>query len=340
MSTTMTDDVVLAVEDLRTYFYQDGRVNRAVDGVTFSLRRGRVLGVVGESGCGKSVTASSVMRLLPELARIESGTISFRHRGKETDIAALDRRSRELRSIRGDEIAMIFQDPMVSLNPVYSVGFQVAETLRSHRKISAKKAWDVAVGLLDRMGIPHAADRAHDYPHQFSGGMRQRVMIAMAMSCDPTVLIADEPTTALDVTIQAQVFELMSTLREDFDTAIMLITHDMGVINEIADDVVVMYMGKVVERGTKEEVLGNPQHPYTQALLRSMPVLGRGHNQELRPIAGSTPDAYNRPPGCQFAARCEFAMPTCSQDPVETALTLTHGASCWLLADRKDEAHD
>ena len=321
---------VLEVRDLRTYFYQDGRVNRAIDGVSLALYPGRVLGIVGESGCGKSVTASSVMRLLPDLARIESGEILYRNHGKTVNIASYPSGSDEMRAIRGSEIAMIFQDPIVSLNPVYTVGWQIMEMLRLHRSLTRAQARTRAIELLAEMGIPSPEIRVDEFPHQFSGGMRQRAMIAMAMACEPRVLIADEPTTALDVTIQAQVFELIDRLRRDRDMATMLITHDMGVITEMADDVAVMYMGKVVETGTVADVLGSPRHPYTRALLASMPILGRGRRQQLSPIRGATPDAYNRPPGCQFAPRCDSAMPGCVQQPPVTQLSATHDVSCWL----------
>lgn len=327
--TLRRDDVVLRVEDLHTYFYQDGRVNRALTGVSFELRRGRVLGVVGESGCGKSVTASSIMQLLPPLARIESGRIEYLNDGEPIEISSLGRSSAKMRSIRGDQIAMIFQDPMVSLNPVYTIGWQIVEMLRLHRNLSKKAAKEKAIDLLAQMGIPSPEQRFNEYPHQFSGGMRQRAMIAMAMSCEPRVLIADEPTTALDVTVQAQIFELIRDLRDREGMATMLITHDMGVIAELADDVAVMYMGRIVESGSTRDVLDNPQHPYTQALISSIPILGKGRNQDLDAIPGSTPDPYDRPTGCQFAPRCPIAHEICGGAPPTVEVSPVHAIECW-----------
>lgn len=327
--TLTKDEVVLRVEDLHTYFYQDGRVNRALTGVSFELRRGRVLGVVGESGCGKSVTASSIMQLLPPLARIEDGRIEYVRDGTPIEISSLGRASKAMRSIRGDQIAMIFQDPMVSLNPVYTIGWQIVEMLRLHRNLSKKDAKVRAIELLAQMGIPSPEQRFNEYPHQFSGGMRQRAMIAMAMSCEPRVLIADEPTTALDVTVQAQIFELIRDLRDREGMATMLITHDMGVIAELADDVAVMYMGRIVESGSTRDVLDNPQHPYTQALISSIPILGKGRQQDLDAIPGSTPDPYDRPPGCQFAPRCPIAHDVCSARPPTVQISPVHAIECW-----------
>lgn len=328
-STLASNDVVLRVEDLHTYFYQDGRVNRALTGVSFELRRGRVLGVVGESGCGKSVTASSIMQLLPPLARIEQGEIDYTSEGGTVNIASLSRNGKEIRAIRGDRIAMIFQDPMVSLNPVYTIGWQIVEMLRLHRDMTKKEAKQKAIQLLAQMGIPSPEQRFDEYPHQFSGGMRQRAMIAMAMSCEPKVLIADEPTTALDVTVQAQIFELIRDLRDREGMATMLITHDMGVIAELADDVAVMYMGRIVEHGSTRDVLDNPQHPYTAALISTIPILGKGKDQDLDAIPGSTPDPYDRPPGCQFAPRCPIARDVCSTSPPTLQIGPGHEIECW-----------
>lgn len=292
----------------------------------------------GESGCGKSVTAASIMRLLPDLARIESGEIIYRGRSGTHRLDGYGPSSAELRRIRGSEVAMIFQDPIISLNPVLTVGAQIAEMLRLHTDLSRAQAKQRAVELLSEMGIPSAEIRAQEYPHQFSGGMRQRAMIAMAMACEPSVLIADEPTTALDVTVQAQVFELIDRLRTERNMATMLITHDMGVITEMADDVVVMYMGKVVESGTVQDVLSSPKHPYTRALLASMPILGRGRDQKLAPIRGATPLPHDRPPGCQFAPRCDFATAQCGVQPPRTELTASHRVACWLYEPGADRA--
>lgn len=308
----MTNDIVLSVKDLAINFYTNQRCNKALRGVSFDLKKRKILCVVGESGCGKSITANAIMGLLPDLSRIESGSISYYGRDKETRIDQLKRKGKEMRDLRGKDISMIFQDPMTALNPVFSIGYQINETLLQHKQVEGKKAaTEKSISLLKSMGISLPEQRVKEYPHQYSGGMRQRAMIAMAMACQPKVLIADEPTTALDVTIQAQIFDLMLELRENHDTAILLITHDMGVVAELADDVAVMYMGNMVESGTAEEVLTNPSHPYTHALLQSIPVLGRGKAQKLEPIKGTTPDPFNRPKGCQFAPRCPYVTPQC-----------------------------
>ena len=321
---------LLTVRNLEVYFYTGKRCNKAVKGVSFTIRRGRTLGIVGESGCGKSVTAQAIMRLLPRLARIEAGSITY-HSDTENDIRldTLPANGKIMRSLRGKELAMIFQEPMTALNPVYSIGFQIGENLQYHTDMNKRERNAKSVELLRSMGIPEPEQRAREYPYQFSGGMRQRSMIAMAMACNPLLLIADEPTTALDVTIQAQIFELICELKITYQTAIMLITHDMGVITELADDVIVMYMGNIVERGTVEEVLRTPAHPYTQALLESIPVLGKGKNQDIQPIKGNTPDLYDRPPGCQFAPRCDYASDQCKTMPEETCFCGNHGVRCW-----------
>ena len=334
----MGNDIVLSVKGLKTFFYNDKRCNKALNGVSFDICKGKTLGVVGESGCGKSVTASSIMQLLPRLSRIEEGEITYYSERGPIRIDKLDRDGREMRAIRGEEIAMIFQDPMTALNPVYTVGFQIAEALQYHTDLDRNARKERVVELLKDMGIPLPEKRAGEFPHNYSGGMRQRAMIAMAMSCNPNILIADEPTTALDVTIQAQIFRLMNQLREDHDTAIMLITHDMGVIAEMADDVVVMYMGNIVEAGTVDDVLRRPRHPYTKALLDSVPVLGRGKSQEITSIRGATPDPYERPPGCQFAPRCDFATEACNRMPDAEQITDTHSVSCWHTREVFDYA--
>ena len=326
----MSGESVISVKNIKTYFYSENRCNRAVNGVSFEVKRGRTLCVVGESGCGKSVTASSIMQLLPRLARIEEGEIIYHSEDKgDIEIHKLPRNGKEMRELRGKDIAMIFQDPMTALNPVFKVGDQIAENIMQHEKVSKKEAKARALELLTQMGIPEPEKRIDQYPHEFSGGMRQRAVIALAMSCNPKVLLADEPTTALDVTIQAQIFELMDMLKEKFNTAIMLITHDMGVVSELADDVLVMYMGNVIESGTAREVLKNPKHPYTKALLASIPVLGRGKDQQISPIRGMTPNPYNRPKGCQFEPRCDFACDKCKECmPDETMLEGTHMVRC------------
>jgi oligopeptide/dipeptide ABC transporter ATP-binding protein len=322
-------DVALSVRNLKTYFYAGRRCNKAVNGVSFDIRKGKTLCVVGESGCGKSVTAAAIMQLLPTLSRIEDGTITYHSGRGDIHIEQLERNGSKMRGIRGAEISMIFQDPMTALNPVFTIGFQIAENLRYHTALRGRQLRDKVIDLLRTMGIPLPERRVDQYPHQFSGGMRQRGMIAMAMACNPKILIADEPTTALDVTIQAQIFELMGQLKRDHGTAIMLITHDMGVVAELADDVAVMYMGNIVEAGTVEEVLRHPVHPYTKALLASMPVLGRGRNQIIEAIPGSTPDPFDRPKGCQFSPRCPYRIAACEQMPAETHTSPSHRMMCW-----------
>ena len=322
-------DVALSVRNLKTFFYTNQRCNKAVNGVSFDIKKGKTLCVVGESGCGKSVTAAAIMQLLPRLSRIEDGTITYHSERGDIHIEKLERNGGPMRSIRGAEISMIFQDPMTALNPVFTIGFQIAENLKYHTALRGRQLRDKVIDLLRTMGIPLPERRVDEYPHQFSGGMRQRAMIAMAMACNPKILIADEPTTALDVTIQAQIFELMTALKKEHGTAIMLITHDMGVVAELADDVAVMYMGNIVEAGSVEDVLRRPIHPYTRALLASMPVLGRGKNQSIEAIPGSTPDPFHRPKGCQFAPRCPYKIAACEQMPDETFATPTHRVMCW-----------
>lgn len=329
----MNNKIALSVKDLKTFFYTNKRCNKAVNGVSFTIKKGKTLGIVGESGCGKSVTASSIMQLLPRLSRIEEGSITYHSEQGDIRIDQLDRNSKEMRAVRGEEIAMIFQDPMTALNPVFTVGYQIDEALKYHTRLDAKGRQRRVVELLTDMGIPLPEKRSREYPHQFSGGMRQRAMIAMAMSCNPKILIADEPTTALDVTIQAQIFGLMKKLKEDNGTGIMLITHDMGVIAELADEVAVMYMGIIVEAGTVDDVLRRPQHPYTLGLLDSIPVLGRGKYQEIKSIRGATPDAYDRPKGCQFAPRCDFATDVCKVTPQEEYLSETHRVTCHRIRE-------
>lgn len=325
------NDVIVQVKDLYVNFYTNQRCNHALRGVSFDIKKGHTLCVVGESGCGKSVTANSIMGLLPDLSRIEKGSITYHSNKGDVRIDKLDRKGKEFQHLRGEDIAMIFQDPMTALNPVFSIGFQINETLLQHGKAKTKKqATEMSIELLKSMGISLPEQRVNEYPHQFSGGMRQRAMIAMAMACEPKVLIADEPTTALDVTIQAQIFELMLELKQQKDMAILLITHDMGVVAELADDVAVMYMGNIVESGSAEEVLAHPAHPYTRALLASIPVLGKGRTQDLQPIRGSTPDPFNRPKGCQFCPRCDFATAECeTKMPDEINLGGNHQCRCF-----------
>jgi oligopeptide/dipeptide ABC transporter ATP-binding protein len=300
-----TDAPLLTVENLKTYFDTlDGEV-RAVDGVSLEIKAGETLGLVGESGSGKSVTAFSILRLLPEkTSRIVDGKILF-YRGNGVpplDISALKSDSRTMREIRGNEIAMIFQEPLSSFSPVHTIGSQIAEAVQLHQKVTKAEAASRAIEMLEQVGIPSPHRRFHEYPHQFSGGMRQRAMIAMALCCNPSLLIADEPTTALDVTIQAQVLELMKSLQEKFGMAILIITHNLGVIAEMADRVSVMYMGRIVESADVRTIFNRPLHPYTVGLLRSIPKLGL--RSRLTPILGSVPDPFSVPKGCAFYPRC------------------------------------
>lgn len=327
----MTDkDIVLSVKDLNVNFYTNKRVNKVLRGVSFDVKKGTTLGIVGESGSGKSVSAKSIMGLLPELSRIESGSISYYKGEKEVRIENLNRKGQEMRDLRGKEIAMIFQDPMTALNPVYTIGYQIREMINEHLNLPKEEVEKLTIQSLRNVGISDVTRRVNEYPHQFSGGMRQRAMIAMAMSCSPRLLIADEPTTALDVTISAQIFELMNELKEKTQTAIILITHDMGVIAEMADEVAVMYVGNIVEKGDVKDLFKNPAHPYTKALLKSIPVLGKGKDQNLQPIKGSTPNPYNRPKGCQFAPRCDYATAKCHEEmPEEHFLNENHITRCF-----------
>lgn len=322
-------DTLLEVENLKTYFFTRDGVVKAVDGVSFTLERGQTLGVVGESGSGKSVTAMSIMRLIkgPQ-GRVVEGSIRF----KGQDVLAMD--DEAVRDLRGNRIAMIFQDPMTSLNPVFRVGDQIAESLRVHKGMDKREAFERAVELLRLVGIPKAEARAKDYPHQFSGGMRQRAMIAMALACDPDILIADEPTTALDVTIQAQILELMIELQERTGTAIIMITHDLGVVADMADKVLVMYAGKPVEFGTAEEVFYEPLHPYTWGLLDSLPRHDVSEKGELVPIIGQPPSLIDVPPGCAFHPRCPYATEKCrSEVPRFRDIVGTHGSACHFSED-------
>ena len=314
---------LLEIRGLRTHFFtRDGTV-KAVDGVTFQLGHGETLGVVGESGCGKSITSLSVMRLIERPGKIVEGQILLN--GEDL----LTRDDDEMRDIRGDQVSMIFQEPMTSLNPVFTCGDQIAEAVQQHTAVTKREAWDRAVEMLALVGIPDAKRRAKEYPHQLSGGMRQRVMIAMALSTDPDLLIADEPTTALDVTIQAQILELMRGLREKNRMAIMLITHDLGVVAEMADHVVVMYSGKVVERADVRTVYGTPHHPYTQGLLHSIPRLDE-RVERLEVIKGTVPSPYNLPTGCLFKRRCPHRMPICDVAPPFREVGPNHHSRCWL----------
>ena len=314
---------LLEIDGLRTHFFTQDGVVKAVDGVSFGIRNGETLGVVGESGCGKSITALSVMRLIERPGRIVEGRIRFAGR----DLAALS--DDEMRDVRGNAISMIFQEPMTSLNPVYNCGDQIAEAVSLHEGIPRRDATARAIEMLGQVGIPDPKRRAREYPHQLSGGMRQRVMIAMALSTNPELLIADEPTTALDVTIQAQILELMKALRERNRMAIMLITHDLGVIAEMADDVVVMYSGRIVEAADIMTVFERPHHPYAKGLLASIPRLGE-RRERLEVIQGVVPNPLNLPAGCHFKRRCPYAMPVCDTPPPLQEIEPGHLSRCWL----------
>jgi len=309
MTTELTP--ILDVRDLSVHFHIDGQTVRAVDGISYTIGEERTLGVVGESGCGKTVTGLSIMGLVQSPpGKLEGGSILYFRDRQPIDLAKLPPKGRQIRTIRGNEIAMIFQEPMTSLNPVYTIGHQIMEAVILHQKLGKKQAKAEAIRMLRAVGIPLPEERVDEYPHQLSGGMRQRAMIAMALSCNPSLLIADEPTTALDVTIQAQVLELMNDLRKRFSTAIQFITHDLGVIATMADDVVVMYLGRIVESASVEDIFHAPKHPYTQGLMNSIPSLA-ARKGRLEPIVGVVPDPFDVPEGCGFEPRCPRAMDVC-----------------------------
>ncbi|MDE0890927.1 MAG: ABC transporter ATP-binding protein [Planctomycetota bacterium] len=328
-----SNEVLLEVQGLKTWFHTDEGIAKAVDGVTYSVRKGETLGVVGESGCGKSVTALSVMQLVPRPpGEFEGGKIMFR--GQDL----LSKSDAEMREIRGDEIAMIFQEPMSALNPVFTVGDQIMETVMLHRGLDKEAARAHAVEMLRKVGIPSPEERVDEYPHQLSGGMRQRVMIAIAMSCDPSLLIADEPTTALDVTIQAQILDLIRELQEAEGMSMLLITHDLAVVAETAHHVAVMYAGKVVEYAPVEELFASPRHPYTIGLFRSLPDLAT-EGERLETIPGIVPSAFNFPSGCRFRTRCSIATERCaSEEPLLLAIVEgeEHTAACHHLEEAKE----
>jgi oligopeptide transport system ATP-binding protein len=321
-----SDSVILNVKDLHTEFHTKDGIVHAVNGVSLQLHEGETLGIVGESGCGKSVTFLSVMRLLPvPPARIASGSVQFLNH----DILKID--EREMQNIRGRKMAMIFQDPMTSLNPVLSIGYQLAEPIRLHYSASHKEASERAVEMLKLVGIPEARSRLNDFPHQFSGGMRQRVMIAMALACDPPLLIADEPTTALDVTIQAQIVDIVKRLREQLNMSLIWITHDLGIVAGLANRVIVMYSGYIVEEAPVKELFAHPSHPYTRALLRSLPNIKGSTGTKLETIEGLPPDLVNLPKGCPFAPRCSFVVDKCREmNPVLEQISPGHKAACWV----------
>ena len=318
-------DPLLAANDLTTYFFTEEGVVKAVDGVSFDVLPGEILGLVGESGCGKTVSALSILRLIPmPPGKIVSGSVMF----EGDDLVSID--ESELRHIRGNKIAMIFQEPMTSLNPVLTIGRQITETLELHLKMNSASATQRAIELLEMVGIPEARTRINDYPHQFSGGMRQRVMIAMALSCNPKLLLADEPTTALDVTIQAQILEILTRLTRELGTAVIIITHNLGVVARYADRVNVMYAGKIVEAAGAEDLYHRPRHPYTLGLLKSVPRLDQIRKEKLDPIEGVPPDLVRIPPGCSFRPRCRFSVDRCAEEtPPLLPVADSHTSACW-----------
>ncbi len=357
----MTDrEMLIEIQGLKTHFYTDEGVVQAVNGVDLEIRRGETLCVVGESGCGKSITARSILQIVDRPGRIVAGSIQYHQRRQQdgrqvteiVELTALEPWGRPMRAIRGKEIAIIFQEPMTSLSPVHTIGDQITEAIRLHNPLTQEEARMHAIEMLAHVGIPRPEERLDTYTFQLSGGMRQRAMIAMALSCNPSLLIADEPTTALDVTTQAQILDLMWRLKEEFGMSMLFITHDLGVVAEMADEVAVMYLGIVVERADVYSIFREPKHPYTQALLRSIPKLGTKAHQQLDSIQGMVPDPYNRPAGCPFHTRCEKVMPgLCDQViPPRTQLQDGHEVCCWLYNDpsempltpmsRSEQAHD
>jgi len=329
MTTTFKTETIVSVENLKTYFYTEDGVVPAIDGVSFEIRKGETLAIVGESGSGKSVTSLSIMGLIPSPpGRIEAGDIHFHNE------SLLDKTEKEMRQIRGNQISMIFQEPMTSLNPVYKIGDQIMESIILHQKLSKNEAKKEVIRLLNLVGIPEPERRLNQYPHELSGGMRQRVMIAIALACNPEVLIADEPTTALDVTIQNQILALMKKLKKETNMSIMLITHDLGVVAEMADRVVVMYSGQVVEQGDIFTIFENPKHPYTEGLLRSMPSVEK-RSGKLYAIDGVVPNPLNLPRGCRFAPRCEYATALCHEEmPEIQSISDDEVVRCWKYTDR------
>ncbi|MGJ9458183.1 ABC transporter ATP-binding protein [Oceanobacillus sp. CF4.6] len=320
---------ILEVENLHVTFRTYGGTVKAVRGVDFHLNEGETLAIVGESGCGKSVTSNAIMRLIPDPpGKITNGSIRF----KGQNLAKYS--EKKMRSIRGVDISMIFQDPMTALNPTLTIGTQLMEGLRQHKQVSSEEAKEKAIEMMDLVGISNPEERLKQYPHQFSGGMRQRIVIAIALICEPDLLIADEPTTALDVTIQAQILELFEKIQNTTGVSIILITHDLGVVAKIADRIAVMYAGKIIETGTKREIFYEPQHPYTKGLLKSVPRLDL-KEARLTPIDGTPPDLFSPPVGCPFTARCPFAMEVCDKVyPANTELTGSHQVNCWLQDER------
>ena len=329
---------LLEARNLCTEFKVGKDSIKIVKDVSFDVKKGKILSIVGESGCGKSVTVHSMINLLPKAGRVANGTSMFEtSNGEKVDLVNLKPYSKEIRALRGKEIGMIFQDPMQSLNPVYTIGNQIMENILQHNKVSKKDAEEIGIEMLKKLGIPEPKKRFYDFPHQFSGGMKQRVMIAIAMVNNPNLLIADEPTTALDVTIQAQIMDLMKGMRDEYGKSVILITHNMGLVAEVANQVAVMYMGRIIEYGDVKDVFENPMHPYTRALLKSVPVPGMAKNQKLATIPGETPDPKKYKIGCEFANRCSFAKEECKNQDIPTyVIDGTHIAKCILLKGNKE----
>ncbi len=328
-------DILLEVENLKTQLPLEEGMLKAVDGVSFSLRRGETMGLVGESGCGKSMTVNSIMRLAPNYAEISGSVRYYPAAGAPVDITALDPYGQEIRAIRGGEISMIFQEPMTSFSPLHTIGNQILEAIRLHRTADKKEAVKIAIDILNRVGMSNPAQRLNEYPHQLSGGMRQRAMIAMALSSEPSLLIADEPTTALDVTVQAQVLQLMRDLQAEFGMSILYITHDLGVIARMVQVVAVMYLGRIVEFTDVDSLFYNPKHPYTSALIQSIPKIGKKSSARLESIRGAVPVPINRPPGCGFYPRCAAAIEgLCNRlDPPLTQIEDHHAAACFVYPE-------
>ena len=325
-------DNVIDISSLKTFFYLEEGVFPAIDDISFKIKKNKTLGVVGESGCGKSVTALSIMRLIDHPGRIVSGEIIFKtNNNEEIDLLQIDPMSKIMRSIRGNDISMIFQEPMTAMNPVFTIGDQIIEVIRLHKRSNYDEAKQKTIDILKDVGIPSPEIKINEYPHQQSGGIRQRAMIAMALSCNPLLLIADEPTTALDVTIQAQVLELMKNLQKNYNTSILFITHDLGVISEMCDDVIVMYMGKIVEQASVIDLFNNPKHPYTIGLMNSIPSIDSNNQTPLVTIKGNVPNPFEITKGCRFQSRCPNVMDICKkEEPKLTNVSESHDTSCFL----------
>ncbi len=334
-------DVLLDVQNLKAHLPLEEGLLKAVDGISFSIRRGETIGLVGESGCGKSMAVRSIMRLAPNFAKISGTVIYHPQAGDPVDIAQLDAHGERIRDIRGGEIAMIFQEPMTSFSPLHTIGNQITEAIRVHRTQDRKEARKIAIDLLGRVGMSNPSQRMSEHPHQLSGGMRQRAMIAMALSCEPSLLIADEPTTALDVTVQAQVLQLMRDLQDEFGMSILYITHDLGVIARMVQHVAVMYLGKIVEFTDVDSLFYQAKHPYTAALIKSIPKIGKKSRRRLESIQGAVPVPINRPPGCGFFPRCSVAMPgLCDRvDPPLVQVAPDHAAACYVYPEVAEAAN-